>query len=270
MLASPLPPDWAPTEDWIAEEKYDGHRLIVEVREATDLFSAATVAVFARSRDGKARILPHHVYDALRKMPVGTYDGELTVPGERSYNVTERGNQGRLVYVVFDVLRLLHSDLVALKATLAERRAFLEEIFAARERSAVDLVEWHVVRSVEDVHLLALRVWERGGEGLIVKRARGTYAPGKRSKDWLKVKQLRTAVLTVTGFEAGLLGPHAKVTLVDEHGVSTTVKTRNDAARATFAAGAASFVGRRLRIEYQERTPDGSYRHPRWDRWEDE
>ena len=28
-------------------------------------------------------------------------------------------------------------------------------------------------------------------------------------------------------------------------------------------------IGRKLRVDYQEVTPDG-YRHPRWDRWEDE
>jgi hypothetical protein len=73
-------------------------------------------------------------------------------------------------------------------------------------------------------------------------------------------------------------GPYAAVLLRDAAGNETTVKTLNDVELDRFeqewpsTAGVEHHpaVGRKLRIEYQERTPDGSYRHPRWDRWEDE
>jgi hypothetical protein len=83
------------------------------------------------------------------------------------------------------------------------------------------------------------------------------------------VKALDTAVMTVTGFEKGENGPHSTVTLVGTDG-ETTVKTLNADALRKFAANPKSFIGRKLRIEFQERTPDGGYRHPRWDRWENE
>jgi ATP-dependent DNA ligase len=106
------------------------------------------------------------------------------------------------------------------------------------------------------------------------------YRPGKRDKSWIKIKKLRSAVLTVTGFQPSKgqiinRGPFATVVLKDEQGNVTTVKTRNDAEiaklEAQAVAGAAHpAIGRKLRIEFQERTVDGSYRHPRWDRWENE
>ena len=123
-------------------------------------------------------------------------------------------------------------------------------------------------------------VWDSDGEGLIIKRRQAPYTSGKRTMDFIKLKDLRTAVLTLVGFRAGVgtivdRGAYATVVLRDEHGVQTTVKTLNDKELARFESSAKGHkvhpaIGRSLRIEYHEKTPDGNYRHPRWDRWENE
>ncbi|CAB4190703.1 ATP-dependent DNA ligase [uncultured Caudovirales phage] len=281
MLASPLPVGFAPAPGvWAAEEKFDGHRLIVEIAEGKfDLFTDGK-RVRAWSRDGLSRALPTHVVASLSELPVGIYDGELLAPGKRSYGVTELANSAALVYTVFDVLELLGESTV--HHSYDQRRVYLEEIFSRQwiaNQTALVLASSSEIESIEQLQALQNAVWVRDGEGLILKRRTAPYQPGKRSKDFLKIKQLRTAVLTVIGFRPSTgkivnRGPHAMLLLRDSEGNVTTVKTRNDVEIARLDAqagvGVHPAIGRQLRIEFQERTPDGNYRHPRWDRWENE
>lgn len=266
--------------EWVAEEKYDGHRLVLQVGDgAMNLdnrlpFDAPPVSprfVRAWSRHGLSRILPPHIIEAALSLPNGTYDGELFVPGKRSYGVTEIANGPDLVFTVFDVLVLANSRTMAL--SYRERRLLLETMFnheVLKDVSGVRLA-WSIeLESMSHARSLAKLVWERDGEGLILKRKAGTYLEGKRSKDFMKIKALRSAVLEVIGYEAAKMGPHSKVVLRDSEGNVTTVKTRNTAERNRLAADPRAFIGRKLRITFQERTPDGSYRHGRWDRYEDE
>lgn len=287
MLASPMPERFvvpAPGT-WVAEEKFDGHRIVVAVGDyKTDLFSNRSV--YAWSRHGVNRLLPLHVRESLALLPDGVYDGELVVPGVRLYvghgegrhassAVTELANIDKLVYQVFDVIELLGTS--AVEHPYSYRRALLREMFNGTPNlvPGVQLAQSTPVSSAIEVRMLAEGVWARGGEGLIVKRSASPYLPGKRTRDWVKVKQLRSAVLTVVGYLPGRgkvidNGPHATVVLRDDQGCETTVKTLNMKELARLDANPKAYIGRKLRIEFQERTPDGGYRHPRWDRWEDE
>lgn len=282
MLASPMPKDGIrnPSE-WVAEEKYDGHRLIVDVAENVPTIGSTLISAF--SRDGNPRALPRHIRNALSRMPAGIYDGELIVPGFRSYGVTEKLNESKLVLVLFDVLHIDGHSVTSIPCTCSEhfgfasrnwnydeRRYQLADILKLYGNESLQMATAYVIRCQEDINLYCRVVWDRDGEGLILKKKSGLYAPGKRSRDWVKIKACASAVLTVTGFEAGKLGPQSKVRLRDDEGNETTVKTKNDAMRERFRLNPASQIGRRLRIEFQERTPDGSYRHPRFDRFEDE
>jgi ATP-dependent DNA ligase len=284
---SKLPADIS-AGDWVVEEKYDGHRLIVQVSETLNMRP-----VKAWSRNGLERVLPPHIWRSLQLLPNGVYDGELRVPGERSYGVTVLEDAHKLEYVIFDVLELLGRDVK--KYSWVDRRAYLEEIFRDKcfnsehnevqgcgsatcwkwygKEVATTGVSLSLVWSVdsrEEIEQTVRAVWIRGGEGLIIKHRKSIYEPGKRSKQWLKYKDLQSAVLTVIGYQAGLLGPHSVVVLRDEQGNETSVKTKNDAWRARLDAEPDGYVGEKLRVEFQERTPDGGYRHPRWDRWESE
>ena len=117
---------------------------------------------------------------------------------------------------------------------------------------------------------LAEKVWSAQGEGLILKEVSAPYIVGKRSKTWLKIKELRSAVLQITGYNEGTMGKHSIIVLEDEEGNETTVKWKNFKELAKIEADPQAYIGRKVRIDFQCRTPDGSYRHPRWDRWENE
>jgi ATP-dependent DNA ligase len=274
MLAKPLPAGFDPAPgEWVVEEKLDGHRIVVQVTdEKADLFGGRLITAW--SRYGIERFLPSHIVEVLQKFPVGVYDGELLVPGKRSYGTVVIENSHLLVYKVFDALNLLGKDLTSLGigATQDERRAFLTELFkTVGKENCVELSWTKEVSSMEMVVDLAQEVWAQDGEGLILKKRSALYEPAKRPRGvWLKIKKLQSSALTVVAFRQGKLGPNSIVLLRDEDGNETTVKWKNFDELAAIDADPGRFIGRKLRIEFQERTTDGSYRHPRWDRWEDE
>lgn len=259
--------------EFVAETKYDGERIEVLVDGGkSDLFTSKRITAW--SRYGIERRLPTHLVQELSKLPVGYYDGELLVPGARSYGVKVIENAALLQYYIFDIPYDNNSS-------YAMRRNWLEG--KAKEAGIGKMV--HVAESIpvnnwNEVVALREAKWAAGEEGLILKRVGSVYRLGKRSKDWLKIKNLCHATMEVVGFIAGQStkqnrGPFAMVRLRGDDGTEVTVKTRNDyELRRMEQAGRPDDnhpdIGRRLVILFQERTPDGSYRHPRWDRWEDE
>jgi ATP dependent DNA ligase domain len=264
MLASPMPDGYTletfcqtnAADTWAMEEKYDGHRLVIQVQDG---------AARGWSRQGIERELPIQIKRGFTNFPTGIYDGEILIPGMHSYDVVNGAFAGQEVFVVFDVLSLLNRPTI--HETYERRRSYLDTIFAvgSTTRGAIQLAQ-QFTPSVAAVQA----IWDRGGEGAILKRKAGTYQPGYRSRDFVKVKAVHTAVMTVTGYEAKKSGPHSTVVLRGDDGSITKVKTVDNAALRAFDANPQSFIGRKLRIEFQERTPSGNYRHPMWDRFEDE
>lgn len=254
MLASKMPDGWnADRYDeraFVLEEKYDGHRIVTTVSGG---------AVKAWSRLANARTLPTHIEALMAKMPDGTYDGELIVPGNKSYAVTAGVNTGKEALVLFDLIEVLGRPVVA--ETQDTRRKLLEVAYGMLDgTTGVSLSAQHAPSSGA-----VKAIWARGGEGAIIKSRTAKYQPGYRSGDWVKVKAVAAATLTIIGFEDGKSGPYSAVTLRDEHGIETTVKTLNNATLRAIAAHSAEFIGKRLVISYQEKTPAGKYRHPMWD-----
>lgn len=271
MLSSPLKPGFTLEQDrWAAEEKIDGIRIVCEVSSgSTNLFTTKRITPWSRYE--KIHPLPTHIMEEMCKLPDGVYDGEVYVPGKRSYGATEIINQPNLIYCIFDLVQFEGTDTTPF--TYDSRRQLLTEVLKS-SNDAIQLLESTEVNTFDEVIALRDAVWARDGEGLILKRRAAPYQIGKRSKDFIKIKALKSAVLTIIGFvpSKGLIndrGPFATVLLQDEDGNVTAVKTRNDAECRKFeqeaGVGIHPAIGRKLQIEYQERTPDGSYRHPRWD-----
>lgn len=256
MLARALPDgqtidDYA-SDDYILEEKYDGHRLIVRLSAGE---------VFAFSRAAKTRVLPPHLREALRLVAPGTYDGELYIPGHTSTDVTRVDRQHQLRLVLFDILNVdgAHG---AGRNTIDipghERRLLLEEAVSLIDHT--DVVFAAPRCAVSDAGLQ--EIWDRGGEGAIIKRVNARYRPGKRVPEWIKFKKQQAATVRITGFKAGKYGPHSVICGTDSEGIEVQVKSRNDEWRHMFAVNPSAYIGRLLVISYQVRTRDGRYRHP--------
>ena len=259
---------------WWANEKFDGIRLITVVRRgASDLFTEKTVETW--SRLGIIHPVPRHIIEAAAKLPDGIYDGELLAPGKRCYGTMALVNGPDLLYHVFDIIEA--GGFSFIHRPLEERLIYMQELEQKGHFSGpIKLAEYRMMSSWADVEALRDRVYERDGEGLILKRVRSKYQVGKRPKDWIKIKKLERKPMMIVGFQPsrGLLnnrGPYAIVVVRDEDGIETTVKTKNDAECRQFEMEATvsphPAIGRMLIIEYQERTPDGNYREPRWKEW---
>ncbi|MQA75797.1 MAG: DNA ligase [Solirubrobacterales bacterium] len=100
-----------------------------------------------------------------------------------------------VTYVLFD---LLHVDGRTLfESPYEERRAELEAL-------ALDGESWQTPtyhRGEGEAMLSASR--ERGLEGIVAKRLASPYRPGKRGRDWLKVKNLRGQEVVIGGWLPG-------------------------------------------------------------------
>lgn len=247
------------------EEKLDGHRMQIVV---TGGEGQRVVTAFARPRAGtgksNVRALPQHIVNVLAGFPVGIYDGELVASAGKSSDVIALGSV--LSYVLFDLIE--HDGHSWTREPYSFRRAGLRQIADALLDASDPAVR--LVDSVRPSWAALSAIWDRGGEGAIVKELQSNYAPGVRSLSWLKFKKKAAAVLTITGFAHGKSGPFSVIALRDDEGNETTVKTRNVSMLRDIAAAPQSFVGRRVVISYQERTAAGSYRHGMFDHFLDQ
>jgi ATP-dependent DNA ligase len=97
-------------------------------------------------------------------------------------------------YIVFDLLYESHESIMS--HSLVERRKKLQRLVRAAQAPRLVLSEGVVGRGkafFEEVH-------RRGLEGMVAKRLRSRYLPGKRTDAWTKVKKAASAACAVIGF----------------------------------------------------------------------
>jgi bifunctional non-homologous end joining protein LigD len=95
-------------------------------------------------------------------------------------------------FIVFDCLRLQGNDLTKLK--LIERKALLKEILSQSDIiKYCDHVEEEGVALFEQATKMRL-------EGIIAKRKDSRYYPDKRSKEWLKIKNVNVDDFKIIGW----------------------------------------------------------------------
>lgn len=296
LAIKPLPMLAKPFSGFVAgkmvvEEKFDGHRCLVRVDKGQ---------ITAWSRTGKDCIakLSVKMLTTLKSFPDCVLDGEIcATSGGRSYNVSHL-TKALNTFVVFDILELMGKDITSWK--WKDRNYALVTIFDKIPTQNVKPAQVWAPKDEDELMELVNEIWTRSGEGVIVKRIDSPYHVGKRSDAFMKIKELQSEILEIIGFVASSgekidRGPWATTVLRDAQGVVTVVKTLDDETlakgdRAWRAAAspepsttmmrcgaknlhvnvAHPWVGRQLRIEYHQKTEDGSYRHPRWDRFEDE
>jgi bifunctional non-homologous end joining protein LigD len=193
MLAT-LAEDVPGGDGWLFEVKWDGYRAIAYVRggEAT-LVSRNGNDLTARF-PAVARALGQAV-----RTPDGVLDGEvgaLDEDGRMTFSAMQQGKSGTsYVYVAFDVLEIDGRPLLELPLT--ERREQLEALLDGRNRN-VQLSE-----AFEDGEALFAAAQEQRFEGIIAKRADSRYQPGKRSREWFKIKTHGEQEFVVAGYTRG-------------------------------------------------------------------
>jgi bifunctional non-homologous end joining protein LigD len=177
--------------EWSFEVKWDGYRALVALADGEVTLTSRN----GNDLTGRFASVAKAVESAVRT-PNAVLDGEvcaLDAAGRSSFSVMQQGS-GPLVLYVFDLLEADGEELVGLP--LEERRARLAALVVPN--ASVRLSE-----AFDDGEALYAAAREQGLEGIVAKRAGSTYTPGKRSRDWLKLKVHASDELVIVGYTRG-------------------------------------------------------------------
>jgi len=200
-----------PEDFFFVEDKFDGIRAQAHVQ-------TGRVALFSRTLDEISHRFPELIAP-LKSLPSDAIiDGEI-VPARGETILPFAELQKRLgrktvgdellattpvVFIAYDLLYA--SGRVLIDAPLSERRAVLETMLApgGATAAALRLSEAKRVRDVAMLDEEFTVARGRGNEGLMIKDPRSAYKPGKRGREWLKLKRpLATLDVVVTAVEVG-------------------------------------------------------------------
>lgn len=189
------------------EWKYDGAR--VQIHK-----DGERVRIFSRRLENVTDSLPEIVRAAAQKVHAkkAILDGEAVAVGRdgrpmafqeilkrfrRKYNVEKLAAEIPLQLFLFDLIYLDGKSVIDLP--LSERRALLVEI--ADSSLVAEQVLSDKPAEAEKIYKEAL---DAGQEGIMLKNPSSVYAPGKRGKNWLKIKPvMETLDLVVIGARWG-------------------------------------------------------------------
>jgi bifunctional non-homologous end joining protein LigD len=202
MLASPAG-DLPPLKGWTIEPKWDGFRLLAELR-------AGRVHLWSRNGIDKAREFPD-VVRAFEK--ILEEHGPMLIDGEviavdrkgkplrfqalQQRNLVDEKTGARTAFAVFDILALDKKSLM--REPLSERRKVLATLIPRSARSVVRLSPSHKCGSAGATKLFTAARTEKW-EGLILKRLDSPYTPGERSPFWRKVKLEHEQEFVIGGY----------------------------------------------------------------------
>ncbi len=214
------------------EDKYDGIRAQVHIAPYKDedssilhgtVCNGQRVAIFSRTLDEITTSFPDLI-EPLAAINLASkdsdeiadliLDGEIVpIQGERILPFQELQKRlGRkkvsdellaavpVAFIAYDVLYAFGRVLI--NEPFAKRRNILESLHLNTQRVRGGLSQQVSDISGLDAEFTAARA--RGNEGLMVKDLNSTYKPGRRGRDWLKIKRaMATLDVVVTAAEVG-------------------------------------------------------------------
>jgi bifunctional non-homologous end joining protein LigD len=193
MLAT-LADDLPQGSGWLFEVKWDGYRAIARVAGGDATLTSRRGNDLTGRFPGVARAL-----EAAVRTPDCVLDGEVCALDERGRSSFSAMQQGKpdtpIVYYVFDVLAVDGEPLLDLP--LVERRRRLENLLDRRSKTV------RISETFEDGRALLEAAKKEGLEGVIAKRTDSRYPPGKRTRDWIKVKTRNRQEFVIAGYTRG-------------------------------------------------------------------
>jgi bifunctional non-homologous end joining protein LigD len=203
MLATPVRDVPFDEENWSAEAKWDGARVLAYL-------SGGSAVLRGRSGQDVTGSYPEVAAALARAAGRRTLilDGELTAfGGDRpSFALLQRRlHVARpaaalvaavpVTFIAFDLLHQASRSL--LRSPYAQRRALLDGLVLAEEHVSVPPA------FPGQASALTQASRELGLEGVVLKRLASDYQPGHRSGDWLKIRHLAAAYIVIGGWLPG-------------------------------------------------------------------
>lgn len=200
MLAQPAEEPFS-SDDWIFEVKWDGIRAISYVKDELSV----------RSRNQKELIDNFPELSELKDLTRDTVlDGEIIVMKDgrpdfqfliqrmqniRPGDIKFLSGKFPATYIIFDILEKDGEELFDIP--LIERKRILKSSVKEGEFTVLSVF-------VEEAGVAYYRVaLEKGLEGIMAKKKQSSYEPGKRSSNWLKIKQIKTCDCVIFGYTEG-------------------------------------------------------------------
>ncbi|WP_243291756.1 DNA ligase D [Bacillus sp. FJAT-47783] len=203
---------------WIFEPKYDGFRALFHLEKTSYKFISRNGHDITSSFPEIEQFVQENLSSFTPFLPL-LLDGELVCLNSRYKSDFEAIQQrGRLKskekirahtddfpchYVVFDILSIKGVDIS--KTPLIERKEKLQQLFdvlhfplhvCPKKEGLIQLTEMS-----RDFQTLWKKVVADEGEGVVAKQLNSTWEKGKRTKQWLKIKNYRTALFFITGYD---------------------------------------------------------------------
>ena len=179
---------------WLFEVKWDGYRAIAEVRGGDATLTSRNGNDLTERFRSTATAIERAV-----KTPDCVLDGEvcaLDEDGRATFSAMQQGKTGtRYVYVAFDLLEVDGESLIDLPLT--ERHERLASLVDRRRRD-VQLSE-----TFDDGAALFKAAQKQQFEGIVAKKRDSRYLPGKRTREWLKIKTHGRQEFVIVGYTRG-------------------------------------------------------------------
>lgn len=209
------------------------------------------------------QVLETEMRDLFSYMPPGTkLDGELMVDGEHFNEIS-----GKIrAFTEADHAHYYIFDIPSYEAYQYKRIMALDAISLKSNYPHITFVQHATILSMDNLMCYHGKCIEDGYEGTMVKQEKGMYQDA-RTWDWMKLKNTETADCTVvsvfegTGKYVGMAGG----VVVNYNGRTVRVGSGlSDSQRMYWWNDPDEIIGRTIEVAYQEETPDGSLRHPRF------
>jgi bifunctional non-homologous end joining protein LigD len=179
---------------WSFEVKWDGYRATTTLAGGEATLTSRKGNDLTTRFSGVAREIPKAL-----KTPDCVLDGEvcaLDESGRSSFSAMQQGKPGTpIVYYVFDVLEIDGEPVIDLP--LVERRKRLEGLLDRRNKTV------RLSEAFDDGKALLEAAKQQQLEGIMAKRLDSRYLPGKRTRDWLKIKTHSEQEFVIAGYTKG-------------------------------------------------------------------
>src|ERR1041385_8997916 len=211
MLATPAADltDIARTmpDEFLVEDKFDGIRAQAHVE-------SGRVAIYSRTMDEITHLFPELIgplqslpADAIIDGEIVPSSGDVILPFSELQKRLGRKNVGaqllKAVPVALVAYDLLYAGgTVLIDQPLSERRHLLGQLVP--QHGPLRMSQDKLVRDAAMLDEEFERARGRGNEGLMIKSPSSPYKPGRRGRDWLKLKRaIATLDVAVTAVEVG-------------------------------------------------------------------
>lgn len=279
MLAAKYEPNKVEMPCYV-EPKYDGMRLVaIGDQDGFEFYTRTGKVVDTVSPKVKGALAQMYAWgtDTWKPKSKMVFDGELMGDSFRDTMKKARKKGGTFEsgnFYVFDALTIEEFQGLKRKGVKTEsyvdRRAKLNKVYTSyiAGYEGIQLPPSYLCRNTDDILEFYTKFRDRGLEGLIIKSGGGFYHP-RRNRDWMKMKDVQSVDVPVvdavegTGKFVGSLG----ALVIDCEGVIVNVGSGfSDSDRKDIweSWNKGWLKDKIIEVEYHEKTPDGSLRHPRF------